>query len=210
LNDGSRSDDDTIIGKLTLELSQMKVSYQQFVRKYENIRANLRKAQLEVQKLEQQLDSKDATLQETRMKSRIRILAAEKALVQVRNVSFILSLFILLTTLLQYRLLSVQSFQLKDELHPSSRNGASGSLLAQLEALNNKIRELTVRGEENAASLLDAERSRIKLEGVLQEKEEEYARTQEQLDDFRTYVQGGGRGRSGGGENRRGGEWITK
>ena len=73
---GSRSDDDTIIGKLTLELSQMKVSYQQFVRKFESSRANLRKAQLEVQKLEQQLDGKDASLQETRMKSRVRILAA--------------------------------------------------------------------------------------------------------------------------------------
>ena len=157
---GSRSDDDTIIGKLTLELSQMKVSYQQFVRKYETVRANLRKSNLEVQKLEQQLDSKDSILQETRMKSRVRILAAEKALVQ-----------------------------LKDDLHPS-KSESSGSLLNQLEILNLKIRELTTRGEENSTSLLDCEKSRIKLEGILQEKEEEYARTQEQLNDFKMFVNG--------------------
>jgi chromosome segregation ATPase len=171
---GSRSDDDTIIGKLTLELSQMKVSYQQFVRKFESSRANLRKAQLEVQKLEQQLDGKDASLQETRMKSRVRILAAEKALVQ-----------------------------LKDDLHPT-KSGASGSMLGQLETLNGKIRELTTRGEESTASLLDAEKGRIRLEGILQEKEEEYARTQEQLNDFKRFVQGQRRkGSSGGSGGRR-------
>jgi hypothetical protein len=45
---GSRSDDDTIIGKLTLELSQIKVSYQQFVRKFETSRASLRQSNLTV------------------------------------------------------------------------------------------------------------------------------------------------------------------
>ena len=157
---GSRSDDDTIIGKLTLELSQMKVSYQQFVRKYESTRATLRKSQLTIQKLEQQLDSKDAMLQETRMKSRVRILAAEKALLQ-----------------------------LKDDAHPS-KNGGAGSIVSQLESLNQKIRDLSKKGEESAAALLDAEKGRIKLEGVLQEKEEEYQRTQEQLKDFKMFVNG--------------------
>jgi hypothetical protein len=161
---GSRSDDDTIIGKLTLELSQMKVSYQQFVRKYETGRADLRKSHLMVQKLEQQLDSKDAMLQETRMKSRVRILAAEKALLQ-----------------------------LKDDVHPSKMTGA-GSIVSQLESLNQKIRGLTTKGEESSAALLDAEKARIKLEGVLQEKEEEYQRTQEQLKDFKMFVSGGGGG----------------
>jgi hypothetical protein len=56
------------------------------------------------------LDSKDASLQETRMKSRVRILAAEKALLA-----------------------------LKDELHPSKSENR-GSLLGQLELLNGKIR----------------------------------------------------------------------
>jgi len=37
---------------------------------------------------------------------------------------------------------------------------------------------------------LDCEKSRIKLEGILQEKEEEYARTQEQLNDFKMFVNG--------------------
>jgi hypothetical protein len=46
---------------------------------------------------------------------------------------------------------------------------------------------------------LDAERERIKLEGVLQEREEEYARTQEQLEDFKRFVKEGGGGGGGGG-----------
>ena len=41
---------------------------------------------------------------------------------------------------------------------------------------------------------MDAERGRIKLEGVLQEREEEYARTQEQLEDFKRFVKEGGGG----------------
>jgi hypothetical protein len=45
---------------------------------------------------------------------------------------------------------------------------------------------------------LDAERERIKLEGVLQEREEDYARTQEQLEDFKRFVKEGGGGGGGG------------
>ena len=45
---------------------------------------------------------------------------------------------------------------------------------------------------------MDAERGRIKLEGVLQEREEDYARTQEQLEDFKRFVKEGG-GDGGGG-----------
>ena len=56
------------------------------------------------------------------------------------------------------------------------------------------LSELSVRGEEGASNLLDAERGRIKLEGVLQEREEDYARTQEQLEDFKRFVQEGGGG----------------
>ena len=56
------------------------------------------------------------------------------------------------------------------------------------------LSELSVRGEEGASNLLDAERGRIKLEGVLQEREEDYARTQEQLEDFKRFVKEGGGG----------------
>ena len=82
---GSRSDDDAIIGKLTLELTNIKVAYQQLARKYELSRSNKRRVEVELQRLEQRLDAKDEKLRQTQQTARARILAAERALESLQD-----------------------------------------------------------------------------------------------------------------------------
>ena len=58
----SQSDDAAIIGKTHRELLQMKLSYQQFARKHEGARMQLRRKELEIRQLQQAVDEKDKVL----------------------------------------------------------------------------------------------------------------------------------------------------
>ena len=92
---GSKTDEGSIIGKLTLENVNLKVKYQQLASNYDLVRADLNRGNLAKQKLEQALDAKDAKLRETRSQCRARIVASDRALER-----------------------------LKEELHPSSGSSA--------------------------------------------------------------------------------------
>ena len=82
---GSQNDDNSIIGKLTLENVNLKVKIQRMESRYDLTRAELSRVKIEAQKLEHQLDTKDAKLRDTRKKARAHILGAERALERLRD-----------------------------------------------------------------------------------------------------------------------------
>ena len=81
----SRSDDDVLIGKLQRQLMSTKTSYKAFVRKYENIRNNMRKRELAMRIVETKLDEKEKFIVDLKDRHQIEVAVLKKALFNIEN-----------------------------------------------------------------------------------------------------------------------------
>ena len=76
----SRSDDDSMIGKLQRMLMSTKASYRAFARKHEIARSNLRRKEAMIKALETRLDERDETMYRIHEESRQRLAILRRAL----------------------------------------------------------------------------------------------------------------------------------
>uniref|UniRef100_A0A7S2SL22 Centrosomal protein of 290kDa coiled-coil region domain-containing protein n=1 Tax=Mucochytrium quahogii TaxID=96639 RepID=A0A7S2SL22_9STRA len=158
----SRSDDDAIIGKLQHELTTTKVSYQMFVRKFEMAKVSIRRGELELRKVETQLDEKDRILRQTREEARARILSLEGALEQLGG--------------------STANDQLVNS-NPLSEFSMTG-----LERLSETIAKLGEAAEHSEESLRRSEAARRNLEKEIEAQRLELNGTKSILDDFKKFA----------------------
>ena len=80
----AQGDDAAIIGRQAVRLTQLQVSYKQFVRKFEVAKIALRKESVERQRLEEALDAKDGAMQRVRAEARATAIALRGALGEAR------------------------------------------------------------------------------------------------------------------------------
>lgn len=76
----SRSDDDTIIGRLQRMLMSTKASYRAFARKHEIARSNLRRKEAMIKALETRLDEREEAVYRVHEESRQRLAILRRAL----------------------------------------------------------------------------------------------------------------------------------
>jgi len=76
----SRSDDDSMIGKLQRVLMSTKASYRAFARKHEIARSNLRRKEAMIKALESRLDEREETVYRIHEESRQRLTILRRAL----------------------------------------------------------------------------------------------------------------------------------
>lgn len=79
----SRSDDDTIIGRLQRMLMSTKASYRAFARKHEIARSNLRRKEAMIRALETRLDEREVAVYRVHEESRQRLAILRRALQMV-------------------------------------------------------------------------------------------------------------------------------
>jgi len=147
-NVNARSDDDAIIGKLQHELTNTKVSYQMFVQKFGRAKAAIRRNELRIKTLEEELDQKHGILLKTSEESRIRILALEQAFERLGAPEF--------------------AIQDKDEKLLAFTGFLPGASLGTMERLSETIARLGRTADHAEEALRRSEHSRRNLEAELE------------------------------------------